>query len=153
MGILGVGTLMLAACVKPTPATDGFWTFKSGTFNANSYENSYSDVTISDQATPYSVNYGTLVCNFYLGLPTSNGTYTYVVVGGTHLDSTNQVTLALTNTGTSDTLYHTTGGNGTETVQVTVSNGNLKINGSNIEMFNTSNPSDSAPINFSMVQP
>jgi hypothetical protein len=150
---LVVSLLIITSCIKPTPNTDGSWTFKSVTYSATSIATTHSGVTVFDQASAYATNYQTLSVNFHNMLPTTGGTF--LVRQGVNLDSTNQVSIAVNNYGTgTDTLYQATGSNGTQTVQVTVSStGQLSISGSGIILLNGGNSSDSSAINFSIAQP
>ena len=160
LAVVLMSLIVITSCKKSTTNNaGGTWSFKSINYGATTFATSYGQVTVSNPASAYSNSFATLCVNFYNGLPTTaytnNPYYTanYQVVGGTTLDRSNQVYITLTLSGTNDTLYHTTGGNGNETVQVTISNGNLSIKGSGIELANANNLSDSSSLNLNIVQP
>lgn len=160
LAVVLISLIAITSCKKSTTNNaGGTWSFKSVNYGATTFATSYGQVTVSNPASAYANSFATLCVNFYNGLPTTaytnNTTYTgtYQVVGGTTLDTSNQVYITLTLNGTSDTLYHTTGGNGKETVTVSLSNGNISISGSGIELANTANPADSSALNFNIAQP
>jgi len=143
--------LVISSCTKTSTNQGGTWSFKSSSYTATTFGKTYSAVTVSSQTSLYANNYNTLTISFYNGLPTNNGTF--VVKPGVSLDSTNQVAIAVNSYGVSDTLYQATGGNGSQTVSVTVADGKINISGSGIEVANTVTPSDSAIVSFNLVQP
>lgn len=160
LAVVLMSLIVITSCKKSTNNNaGGTWSFKSVNYGATTFATSYGQVTVSNPASAYANSFATLCVNFYNGLPTTaytNNTYysaNYQVVGGTTLDSSNQVYITLTLNGTNDTLYHTTGGNGNETVLVTLSNGNISIKGSGIELANSSNLADSGSLSFNIVQP
>jgi hypothetical protein len=147
------GLLVCSSCSKSSNSSGGSWNFKGTNYSATSFAKSYSGVTVSSQVSNFNTNnYSTLNVSFYNGLPGTGGTF--VVKPGVRLDSTNQVAISLHNIGANtDTLYQATGGNGNQTVYVTVSNGYINISGAGIELGNTLTPSDSGLLNLTLVQP
>ena len=112
LAIVLMSLIVITSCKKSTNNNaGGTWSFKSSNYTSTAFSESYGSVTVANQPTTYSSNYTTLTVNFYNGLPTtaySNNPYysaTYHVVGGTTLDSANQVYITLTINGTNDTLY------------------------------------------------
>jgi hypothetical protein len=147
---------MITACSKKANnGLGGTWSFKSVNYAATSFATGFSLVTVTNQPTPYTDNYTTLTVNFYNGLPyTNNATYsgTYVVEGG-NLDSINQVSISMNNAGTSTELYRSNGGNGNQTVYVTLNDGNISISGSAITLANVNDPTDSGSLTLNVAHP
>lgn len=147
--ILITALLGLASC-KKSPNPGGSWTFQGvtyyvsgcsagagGTLNANNVDN--------NNASTYT--FGTLGLSFYQALPTTAGTFTVVK----YPPALNQV--AITTTNQSQVNYVSTGGNGLETVKVTIaSNGFINVSGSGIEMLNTAGGADSTVLSISITQ-
>ena len=144
--------------VNPTGISTQTWTFRGMNFSTNECyaDTVHSNLNLSaNNAGHDSAGYCALICFFYGNtLPTANGTYTVALVNA--VDSTiaaTQVTFRL-ELGDSLNNYLSTGGNGHETVAVTVSNGKLSITGTGIEMahYNSSYITDSAALNFNVTQ-
>ena len=135
------------------------WTFRSITYNTvecfadtthNNLNLSANNGSVNDSS-----SYCAVVCYFHgATLPTTNGTYTVALV--------NELTDSITSTQVSFRLvlggalsnYMSTGGNGKQTINVTVNNGMLNIMGNNIEMahYNGSFATDSAALSFNIMQ-
>ena len=84
-------------------------------------------------------------------LPATGGTYTVVNQNNSPYTA-GQVGILVTTDGTSQITYGSTGGNGAQTVSVTVSNGKVSVTGSGIMMDNSLRTSDSAALNFNITQ-
>jgi len=155
--------LILAACSKtktPEPAVAAqTWIFKGHTYNtvacfADTVPNNLG-IHANDGSTQNDSNYCAILCNFYgATLPTANGTYTVALVNTPDsLLTATQVTISLTLGGLTN-VYQSTGGNGHEQVNITVSNGKVSILGTGIELenFNSSTTVDSAALSFNITQ-
>ena len=135
------------------------WSFKSLTYNTSECftDTVHNNLNLSanNAANDSATGYCALTCFFYGNtLPTTNGTYTVALVNAP--DSTitaTQVTFRLV-LGDSLNNYMSTGGNGHETVSVSVNNGMLSITGTGIEMahYNSSFITDSAALSFNLTQ-
>jgi len=146
------GLLISSSCTKTTPTSDGTWTFESVTYPATSYAYTLNAVYVNNQTTTNTSNYGTLAITFYHVLPTSGGSY--VVTGAAYPDTATQVSILLTTAGTTATTYNASGGNGQQSINVSVSStGQLSLSGSGIEMYNHANRADSSTLSFSISQP
>jgi hypothetical protein len=147
--------LAAASCSKTnTPSGTGSWTFKSVNYTATSSiiyaahatsTNSYSGTQDSNTVSLLNV--------FFSGstFPTAAGTYT--VSGSQGYISPGTVALSVTTGGPNNpTTYWSTGGNGTETVKVSVSSaGQLTVSGTSIEMNNVNTTlGDSAALLFTI---
>ena len=158
IAILAVGLLTATSCKKSSTNTSagGSWTFKTVTYPAvfcagNLYGNSGTlsagDVSLTGSGSSTADD---LVCTFYNALPTAAGTYT--VIGPNGNPGAGQIQMVTTIGGVNGKTYVSTGGNGAETVAVTVSGGKVTITGSGIEMFTPSTPSDSAGLSLNITQ-
>jgi hypothetical protein len=148
----------ISSCSKSgTVAQGGTWSFKGVGYTSTAFSTTYGAVNVSNQSGAYSTNYSTLSVNFYGGIPTTQYdtfSHSYHVVNNNVLDSTTQVSIALS-VGGNDTIYRSTGGNGSEYVNVKIYNGNISITGSGLELDNiaTGMAADSGVLNLNIVQP
>lgn len=161
-GILIIGLLALLSCNKDkvTPGVPSqTWTFNSITYNtvecfADTVHNNL-DLSANNGSVSDSNSYCALTCFFYgAAIPANNGTYTVALVNTPSSSITaTQVTFRLVRGGALNN-YMSTGGNGNETVNVTVNNGKLSVTGSGIEMahYNGTFVTDSAALNFNITQ-
>jgi hypothetical protein len=149
---LALAMLAFSSCHKSSTSAsypDGSWTFNSVTFPVTACIANDPTLTATDSLA------GTPSCNIIIYfdslLPVTSGTYT--VVSQSIVPSANQVSIALGYVAPGVlNNYVSTGGNGTEKVSVTLSNGKLKISGSGIEMLNTGLGTDSAAVTFNITQ-
>jgi hypothetical protein len=156
--------LLFAACSKtkdiaPPAVPAQTWIFKGATYNtvicfADTVTNNLG-VHANNGSVQDSTNYSAILVNFYgAALPTSNGTYSVALVNTpvTSLTRT-QVTISFTLGGRTN-VYQSTGGNGNETVSVSISNGKLSILGAGIELenYNSSTAIDSAALSFNITE-
>jgi hypothetical protein len=148
-GIIVLSLIFTTSCKKNTNP-GGSWTFKSTTYSTTICVGDPGQLSASNGNASNNNTYSMLYVYFYTAaLPTTAGTYT--VAYGNAPNSASQVGIELT-TGGNANDYSSTGGNGTQTVSVTVSNGKVSISGSGIMMYNTVNPSDSSALNFNITQ-
>ena len=151
--------LLISSCKKHNTNDGGSWTFKGQTFNmmgcsatsgvALSYYSGIAGGTSTAIDNRLSVEFGTWL------LPTIGLTDT--VISGM-ITSTNQANISMilgytSTTGLGGTHYHSTGGNGNQTISISVSSaGKIAVSGSSIMMVNDTLPSDSALLNFNISQ-
>jgi len=158
MAILAFGLLTAPSCKKSSTTTSagGSWTFKTISYSAvfctgNLYGNagtlSAGDVSLTGTGSSTADD---LVCTFYNALPTSAGNYT--VIGPNGNPVAGQIQIVTTIGGVNGKTYVSTGGNGAETIAVTVSGGKVTLIGSGIEMYTPSNPSDSSALSLNITQ-
>jgi hypothetical protein len=93
---------------------------------------------------------GSITVNFYNVIPVGNGTYT--VVGTVYPTAPYQVSINATIGDSNALSYLSTGGEGAETVTVSLSNGKIILTGRGIEMANTNQPSDSGQLSLNITQ-
>ena len=145
--ILLTGILILASCGKDNQGNStgnyGSWTFKGYTYQA---------VTCQTQAGPNGIElvafnstspYAGDVQVVFDTLNPPAGTY-YVTSGGQLPYVSNQVYITKKDSLSDPNVYAAIGGNGLETVQVTITGGKLHVTGSGIKLFNLSNYADSS---------
>jgi hypothetical protein len=148
IGILVISLVAVCSCTK-SPDPGGSWTFQGGTYyvtgcNAGAGGTLSASNVNNNNANTYS--YGTIGLNFYQSLPTAAGTFAVVK----YPPAANQV--AITTVNQYQVNYVSTGGNGMETVKVSIgSNGLVNVSGSGIEMLNASG-GDSAALSFDITQ-
>lgn len=151
-GLLLMGMLIAGSCHKgPPSASGGSWTFKGLTYTATSCVgiDSIAYLTATD-STVIGMT-GSVTIAFYNVLPTGNGIYT--VVNGSIPNQPYQVAiLASIGSAISGLNYQSTGGNGSQTVHVTLSNGKISLTGPGIEMSNTAAASDTAALSLNITQ-
>ena len=141
---------LLALSCKKNPNPGGYWTFQGITYyvsgcSAGSASTLNASNVNNNNASTYS--FATIGLNFYQALPATAGTFTVVK----YPPAANQV--AITTTNQSQVNYVSTGGNGTETVKVTIgSNGFINVSGSGIEMSNTGGGADSSALSINITQ-
>ena len=131
--------IFVSSCKKENSISNA-WTFKGTTFTADSaaYNNTGGGAAYAK------CNQGELVVYFGNGLPTT--TITYTVANGKNSLAASNVYVGLS-TATAD--YYSTGTHGNQTVNVNVaSNGKVTVSGTNIEVINTTQPTDSSSLNF-----
>jgi hypothetical protein len=143
-GLLAAAILMISSCAQENAGNPGgAWVFKSVTYNPLSCRADSSRLISTNGA-----NSMTLVFNNNTGsLPAANGDYT--VVSTTPAPGQVQVKASV---GTAQ--YISTGGNGAQSVNVTVSNLNSRItvSGSAIQLLNTTTATDSGKLTFTVNQ-
>ncbi len=164
-GFLAALLLTVIACNKnkdtviPEALPAQTWVFDSVTYNtvecyADTVHNNLN-ISANNGSVTDSTNYCALTCFFYgAALPAANGTYSVALVNTpTGSITSNQVTLRLVRGGSFNT-YMSTGGDGHQTVSVTVSNGKITISGTNIEMahYNSTLVTDSTALSFNITQ-
>ena len=155
-----LAVLIIASCAKDkVPGLPSqTWTFKSLTYSTvecftdtthNNLNLSANNGSVTDS------NYCAVICYFHgAALPTSNGTYTVALVNEpTDSITSTQVSFRLVLGGALNN-YMSTGGNGKQTINVTVNNGMLSIMGNNIELahYNSNYATDSATLSFNITQ-
>ena len=157
-----VSLLMIISCGKTQPLIGipaQTWTFKSLTYNTvECFEDTshYNlDLSANNGSANDSSSYCSVVCFFHgSALPAASGTYTVALVNALPDSITaTQVTFRLVLGGALNN-YMSTGGNGHQTVNVSVNNGKLSITGNGIEMahYNGGFITDSAALSFNITQ-
>jgi hypothetical protein len=146
-----MGLLLACSCHKGPSAPGGSWTFKGLTYTATSCAgiDSIAYLTATDSTAAGMA--GSVTVAFYNVLPAGNGTYT--VVSGSFPTAPYQVAIIATiGPSVAGLNYQSTGGNGSQTVHVALSNGKINVSGSGIEMSNTANASDTAALSLNITQ-
>lgn len=148
--IIAIGLLTITSCSKNNSNNGNSWTFRTVTYNTTTCTGFSGTLSASNVSTSNTTTYGTLTCTFFgTTLPANGGPYT--VVSGTPVNST-QVAITATTAGATNS-YRSTGGNGNnQTVTISVSNGKVNVNGSGVELVNTSSPADSAALSVNITQ-
>jgi hypothetical protein len=145
--MLLLSLVVISSCTKSSNP-GGSWTFKSTTYDATSCSAGSGELYVTNSTASNSATFSSLSIYFYNNVtPTANGTY-YV---NRHPASADQINILLSIVG-GTTNYTCTGGNGTQTVSVTVSNNKLSVSGSGITLSNDQNASDSSALNFNITQ-
>jgi len=144
--------MVLSSCRKSNPPASypyGSWSLNTVTFPVTACVGNAPTLTATDSFTANpSCN---IVIYFDSILPTTAGTYT--VVNQNLVPGANQVSIAVGYVAPGVlNNYISTGGNGTEKVKVTVSNGKISVSGSGIEMTNTGLGADSTALTFNINQ-
>ena len=151
-GLLLMGMLIICSCHKAPPsAPGGSWTFKGISYTATSCIGNDSIFYLTATDSTASGFAGSVTVAFYSTLPVNNGTYT-VVYGSSPNQPTQVAIITTIGSSVGGLNYQSTSGNGNQTVRVSVSNGEISLTGSGIEMVNTSNASDSAALSLSITQ-
>jgi len=152
LGLLLMGLLVTGSCGKPpTYEPGGTWSFKGVTNIARYCVGNGSSAILTATDSTYSGVAGSLNIVFYNVLPVGNGTYT--VVKGSYPSRPDQVAIvSYIGPSIQGVSYQSTGGNGLETVYVSLTNGKMNLTSSQIEMSDTSNPGDSASLTFKLTQ-
>ena len=145
-----ISLLAITSCHK-TNYYGGSWMFQGSTYSAVSCSGGVGGILNASNANnnnPYS--YGGIECNFYNTLPTTGGKFYVVAYPPKAAD---QVSFSLF-IDAGDSTFASTGGNGAETVTVSVnsSNGFLTVQGNGIEMVNQSGTTDSALLSINLTQ-
>ena len=141
IAILASGILTSASYQK---SSGGFWTFKSTRAKANMFiPHGYSFAAFDTTQQPQPK----FIVDFHTKFPKTGGKFK--VVKGLALTDT-EISIG---TGVSQggvlTFYSSTGGDGRQMVDVTVSaDGRISLTGSGIEMVNQTNEKDFAPLDF-----
>jgi hypothetical protein len=147
--MLSILTLASNSCKKDysNPIPQGSWTFMSYTYNAVAGANIGTQFNVSSGTTNNVSSYGELNLSFgdTVFYPTPAGIYTVVE----YPPSAHQVSISATTGGDSGIQYDATGGNGLQTVTVTISNGKETVSGSGITLKQVTN-GDSAPVSFNL---
>ena len=123
--MLVISILTLASCKKSTESGNS-WTFQGTTYYVSNCDSARGILTASDINANNYYTYSTIAIYFYISLPTAAGTYAVAKFP----PAANQVSIIVGIDGSSPAInYNSTGGNGTETVNVTVSNGLVTASG------------------------
>jgi hypothetical protein len=151
-GLLLVGMLPISSCHKgPAPAPGGSWTFKGVTYSVTSCVGNDSIFYLTATDSTAQGFAGSVTVAFYNVLPAATGTYT-VVNGSAPSQPTQVAIIASLGSSVAGLNYQSTGGNGSQTVHVSISNGKISLTGSRIEMSSTTNSSDSAALSLNINQ-
>lgn len=158
---ISLGLLAMASCKKDAQSTNhnvtyqgGSWTFGSLPYTATSCAGAPASamLTASGLSGSGSTTF-TMTFNFTDGYPTTDGTYT--VLNGHNEGPVPLENLVMINarlTGAVNEQFYSSGGNGSQKVTVTVSNGKISLSGTGIEMLNAANASDSTGLSFDLTQ-
>jgi hypothetical protein len=145
--------MLLASCKKSnTTISAGTWTFQSSTFHAGICTGASSFTGTLTAAQVSNSDFCYISCIFYNSLPTTNGSYNVVAynAGSVQL-SPGQAYLQMV-IDSDINMFTSTGGDGKEKLNVSVSNGKVSASGSGIEMAKYINPSDSSPVTFNITR-
>ncbi len=146
-----MGVLIAGSCHKgPPPNPGGSWIFKNVTYPTSSCIAYDSIATLEAVDSMAGIVKGSITVNFYNVIPVGNGTYT--VVGTVYPTAPYQVSINATIGDSNALSYLSTGGEGAETVTVSLSNGKIILTGRGIEMANTNQPSDSGQLSLNITQ-
>lgn len=151
-GLLVISLCVAESCQKAPPTNPGgSWTFKGVNYTARYCTGDSLTAVLTALDSIYTGVAGSVNVIFFRVLPIGNGTY--AVVKDSFLTKPYQVALSA-NIGpaVAGTYYRSTGGNGNETVYVTVSKGKISLTGSGIEMSDTTHTSDTATLSLNIVQ-
>jgi hypothetical protein len=146
--------VVLASCGKNSSSSNpGSWLFKTNTFvAATCFEAAPGIIEADNELVANTSTYATLRCYFGGSNPTTGGTFK-VVNYNAGVFQANHISFYQTINGVPGTSYISTGGNGNETVQVTVgSNGHISVSGSGLEMVSTGSDSSALTVNISQQQ-
>lgn len=149
--VLTVSLFAITSCHK-TDYYGGSWTFQGTTYSALGCSGGTGGILNASNANNNNTyTYGSIECNFYNVLPTTGGKF-YVVAYPPK--AANQLSMVITIDGDNAITYGSTGGNGLDTVTVTVSptSGFVSINGNGIEMVNKSGGTDSSALSIALNQ-
>jgi hypothetical protein len=146
LGIIITGFLISGSCKNPNPHPGGTITFKSATYDVRECHNTgdivYAVFGASDTSS------GVISCIFdSSSLPLISGTYTT----GRIPNSNRGLIIYMISPG-ARTNYVSTGGNGTEKINVTVEKNIISLSCSGIEMASQTNDGDSAAMNLNITQ-
>ena len=156
--LLLMGLLVTGSCNKGQQSNSGgSWTFKGVTYVVRFCSASSSSATLTAMDSVYTGVAGSVNVVFLNNLPQGSPSHpvygTYTVVKGTSPTKPYEVAI-FSYIGPSQLgpMYQSTGGNGLQTVSVSVSNGKINLTGSGIELSDTTNPSDSGALTFNITQ-
>jgi len=144
--ILAVITIVFytcAYCRQPTLQPGGSWTFRSDHYAANKFLRHHESTTVYDTTQRYSPRF---IIDFHERIPAVSGTYRVIKGQPMAADEIDIGVGVMSLTGLS--YYSTTGGNGKETINVTVADGKMNISGAGIELANQKAPSDKSTLSF-----
>ena len=151
-----IGILATYSCSKTTinPGPAGDWSYGANSYPAVTCTANPSLATLTAVNTVTGTPYANLVLSFYDTLPTVNGTYRVIYAGNVPGPKQVAITMAYITADTS-IYYASTGGTMAypkDTVNVTVTNGRIKVVGSNVEVSTITAPLDTIPLNFTITQ-
>ena len=149
-GIFVITMLILASCKKNSDP-GGSWTFLGTTYYVAGCDTaSGGSLNASNANGNNNYTYGTIGVSFHGRIPTTAGTY--MVVKFPPTDGQAAITVGI-NGSYPTTNYNSTGGNGTETVKVSIgSNGLINVSGSGIVMSNASGGTDSSTLSLNITR-
>jgi len=144
-GLVVIALLFSTSCNKSNNTLET-WSFEGTNYNATSVSGQTGVLVATNIGALNPSSYVQVSCFFlHDSLPTVAGSYT--VVSGT--PAAKQVALSLSlNAGTK--VYNSTGGNGTQTVAVSISGGKVTVIGSNITLAATSGTPVDSSATFSL---
>ena len=156
--LLLMGLLLTGSCNKGQPSVSGgSWTFKGVTYVVRYCSASDPSATLTATDSVYTGVAGSVNVVFFNVLPSGNPSHTiygtYTLVKGTAPSRPDEIAI-FSYIGPSQLghMYQSTGGNGLQTVSVSVSNGKISLTGAGVELSDTTNPSDSGALTFNITQ-
>jgi len=145
-----IGLFMVIACKKSNTVVSGTaggtWTFKSITYQADSCDSALVELLAVAPFGGTPDSGGELAVDFYNNLPVSPATLK-VIPGLIYPANITQAGVGITDL--HGTNYVSTG-YGNQTVSVTFNKGLISVSGSGIELVNRTDPTDSAPVTFTI---
>jgi|GEM_PF-5956007 len=129
--------------IKVNPG--GTWTFKNNQCKANKFIHHYYSFTAFDTTQSPQPKF---IIDFFEKPPVENGTYK-MVAGRPMAPDQVDIGVGYMHDGVL-TFYSSTGGNGKETVNVTVKNGIVTVSGAGIELANQKNQNDKSKLTFNV---
>ena len=156
--LLLMGLLLVGSCNKgQSPNPGGTWTFKGVTYIARYTTANSSSAILTATDSLYNGVKGSVNIVFFNVLPQGSPSHTvnntYTVAKGIYPSNPQEVAI-FSNIGPAQQgiVYQSTGGNGLQTVSLSISNGKMSLTASGIELSDTTNPSDSGALTFTINQ-
>ena len=150
--------LLIGSCNKSqSPNPGGSWTFKGVTYVARYASANSSSAILTATDSVYNGVKGSVNIVFFNVLPAGSSSYTvnntYTVVKGIYPSKPDEVAIfSYIGPSQQGIMYQSTGGNGLQTVSVSISNSKMSLTASGIELSDTTNPSDSGTLTFTINQ-
>ena len=150
IGIFFLALLTFSSC-KKSPDPGGSWTFLGTTYYVAGCDTAAGgSLNASNANGNNTYTYGTIGVRFHGRMPATAGTYT--VVKFPPADGQAAITVGI-NGSFPTTNYNSTGGNGAETITVSLgSNGLINVSGSGIMMSNASGGTDSSTLSVNITR-
>ena len=143
LALLTITLFTSAYYQKSTSAIGGSWTFRSKQCSANKFLRHAESTAIFDTTQNPHPKF---IIDFYDKVALASGKFK--VIQGKPKEA-NEVSIGIgIITGAILTFYSTNGGDGKETINVTISDGKVNILGAGVEVANQKDPTDNAALSF-----